>query len=83
MEHKPALQQELETYNKALPELLQSAGKFALVKGDEVAGVYDSYSDALKIGYERFGLVPFLVKRVAPTEQVAFFARDFSIACPA
>ncbi len=74
------LQKEIATFNRELPVLLGKAGKFAVIKGDELVGVYDSYEDALTIGYERFGLEPFLVKRIAPTEQVSFFTRDFNFA---
>jgi hypothetical protein len=76
------LQVELSHYQKSRPTLMSSAGKFVLIKGEEVVGVYDSYEDALKFGYEKFGLDPFLVKRIAPAEQVSFFTRDL-IACPA
>lgn len=76
------LQVELDHYQKSLPTLLASAGKFVLIKGDSTVGVYDSYEDALKFGYEKFGLEPFLVKRIAPAEQVSFFTRDLA-ACPA
>jgi hypothetical protein len=77
------LEIELQTYRQQLPNLLDKIGKYAVIKGQEVLGVYDSYEDALKFGYERFGLDPFLVKRIAPAERVAFFTRDFSQACPA
>ena len=79
----PILQKEIAAYNRELPVLLGKSGKFVLIKGESVVGVYDSYEDALSIGYERFGLEAFLVKRIAPTEQVSFFTRDFSSACPA
>ena len=65
------LQKEIETYNAKLPELLGSIGKFVLIKGTEVEGVYDTYADALKIGYERFKLEPFMVKQIAPAEQIS------------
>ena len=77
------LQKEIATYNRELPMLLGKVGKFVLIKGDVVVNVFDSYEDALSIGYDRFGLDPFLVKRIAPTEQISFFTRDFSSACPA
>lgn len=73
------LQRELATYAKKLPELLAQSGKFALVKGDELIGVYDSYQDALTAGYKQFALDPFLVKRIAPTEQIAYFTRDLPV----
>jgi hypothetical protein len=70
-----ALEKELATYNAKLDSLLKQQGKFVLIKGDEVAGTFDTYSDALKDGYERFGLDSFLVKRIMPTDQVLFISR--------
>ena len=75
------LQKEVETYNAKLPELMSSLGKFVLIKGESVEGVYDTYADALKIGYERFKLEPFLVKQIAPAEQIQFFTRELDLEC--
>lgn len=50
-----ALEKELETYSRKLPELKEHEGKFALVHGDAV-DVFASYEDAIKEGYGRFGL---------------------------
>jgi hypothetical protein len=71
-----ALEKEMQTYERELPNLLQQEGKFALIHGVEVGGVYDTYEDALKAGYEKYGLGPFLVKRIQAVEQVQFFTRD-------
>jgi hypothetical protein len=78
-----ALEKEMITYGKKLPSLIAQQGKFVLIQGDDVVGVYDSYEDALKFGYERFKLDPFLVKQIAPAERVSFFTRDIGSACPA
>jgi hypothetical protein len=75
------LQQEVETYNARLSELMGSIGKFVLIKGDVIAGIYDTYADALKIGYERFKLEPFMVKQIAPAEQIQFFTRELDVQC--
>jgi hypothetical protein len=75
------LQIEIETYNAKLSELLGSVGKFVLIKGTQVEGIYDTYADALKIGYERFKLEPFLVKQIAPGEQIHFFTRELDLEC--
>lgn len=76
-----SLQKEVETYNAKLPELVASIGKFVLIKGDSIEGIYDTYADALKIGYERFKLEPFMVKQIAPAEQVQFFTRELDLEC--
>jgi hypothetical protein len=71
-----ALDKELATYNSKLPELQVHSGKFVVIKGDAVEGVFDTYGDALKFGYDRFKLEPFLVKQISSTEQVLQFSRD-------
>ena len=73
------LDKEIETYNRLLPQLLPQQGKFVLIKGDEQAGTFDTYQDALTAGYTKYRLEPFLVKQITPAEQVAFFTRDFSL----
>jgi hypothetical protein len=76
-----ALEKERQTYQRELPNLLPSEGKYVLIHGDGVVGVYDTYNDALKIGYDRFGLQPFLVKRIQAVEQVHCFTRNIT-PCP-
>ncbi len=71
-----SLDQETQTYQRELSRLLQEEGKFALVHGEQVIGVYDTYEDALVAGYEKCGLRPFLVKRIQAVEQVQYFTRD-------
>ncbi len=66
---------EIETYERELPDLLGDDGRFALIQGEAVAGIYDTYEDALRVGYEKFGLNPFLVKQIQPAEQVQSFTR--------
>jgi hypothetical protein len=58
------LERELETYKKALPTLLDKQGKYVLIKGDAVAGVWGTYEDAIQEGYRLFKLEPFLVKQI-------------------
>lgn len=70
-----ALEQELEAYKSKLPELLPNEGKFVLVHGNEIIDVYGTYEDAIKAGYEKFQLEPFLVKQIQSVEQVQFISR--------
>ncbi len=68
---------ELETFERHHESLLRDApGKFVLIRGGELAGVWDRYEDALKAGYERYKLNPFLVKRVERQEHAETFTRD-------
>ena len=63
------LEDELATYERHRAELLGSAqGKFVLIHDGEIGGVYDSKMDAINQGYEKFGVVPFLVKQIVPVE---------------
>lgn len=73
-----ALERELETYKRKLPQLVEHEGKFALVHGDDFIDIYSSYDDALKAGYERFGLNPFLVKKISSSEEALFISRIFA-----
>jgi hypothetical protein len=70
-----ALEKELSTYKSKLPELVSSEGKFVLIHGDELVDTYTSYEDAIKEGYARFKLEPFLVKQVHAIEQILFVSR--------
>jgi hypothetical protein len=70
-----ALERELETYRRKLAELSPQEGKFALIRGDEVIEVYSTYEDAIKEGYSKFKLEPFLVKQIHTIEQVQFISR--------
>ncbi len=71
-----ALEKELETYKKKLPELKENnEGKFVLIHGDEIVDVFVSYEDAVKLGYEKFKLEPFLVKKIEAVEHVQFITR--------
>jgi hypothetical protein len=70
-----ALEKELETYRLKLPALKDEEGKFVLIQGDKVIDVFTSYEDAVKRGYEEFGLSAFLVKQIQAVEQVQFVSR--------
>lgn len=71
-----ALEKELQTYNSKLQQLkAEHEGKFVLIRGDEVVDTFSSYDDAIKAGYAKFKLEPFLVKQVRALEQVQFISR--------
>ena len=70
-----ALEKELETYKRRLSELLGDEGKYVLIHGDDIIDVYGTYEDAIKEGYSRFKLSPFLVKQIQSIEQVQFIPR--------
>ncbi len=70
-----ALEKEQETYKRRLAELTSDEGKFVLIHGDDIFGVYGTYEDALAAGYQQFNLEPFLVKQIQTVEQVQSFTR--------
>lgn len=70
-----ALERELATYTTKLPELKANAGKYVLIHGDDVVDVFGNYDDALKEGYAKFGLTPFLVKQIEAVEHAHFISR--------
>jgi hypothetical protein len=77
-----ALEKELETFEKLKAQLLSDQdGKFAVISGECLLGVYSTYDDALKIGYEKCQLKPFLVKRIVAVEPVNLFSRPLA-PCP-
>lgn len=78
-----ALELELSTYAKHLPQLLPQEGKYVLIHSSDIVGTFDSYGDAIKEGYEKFGLTPFLVKQISPAERVLYFTRDIDSLCQA
>ena len=70
-----ALEKELATYKAHLDELKADAGKYVLIQGDDVIGTFTGYDDALTAGYKKFGLDPFLVKRIEIVERTHFISR--------
>jgi hypothetical protein len=79
--HTHVLETELQTYRDKLPELKEEEGKFVLIKGKEVVGVFRAYEDAVKAGYEAFKLEPFLVKQIRAIEQVQVVTRLLNLPC--
>ena len=76
------LERELQKYEAELPALLANEGKFVLIADDEVIGIYETYGDALKVGYEKKKLDPFLVKQIKRIEPIYCFTRPVVQACP-
>jgi hypothetical protein len=64
---------ELNTYRRELGRLLSDGeeGRWVLAKGDEVVGTWDTFNDAIQVGYDRFGHTPFLVQQILAEEPVA------------
>ena len=68
------LEKELETYYKHKDSLLATdEGKYVLIYGDQLYGTYDTEDDAIHVGYDRFGNVPILVKKIERVERPITF----------
>jgi hypothetical protein len=77
---------DLAVYLRELPRLLEEghAGRYALIMGDEVISIWDTQTDVLQAGYERFDIGAFTVKKIDPRDPArvaAILAREKS-ACP-
>jgi hypothetical protein len=74
------LEHELEVYRLHLIDMLGvndlNEGKYTVIKGDEIAGVWPTREEALAEAYQRFRLGPFLVKKIERNETVLHFSRD-------
>ncbi len=67
------LAEELRTYLAQRDNLLQqSPGKFALVKGSRIVGLYDRKEEAYNEGYEQFHRAAFLVKQVQEQDKTFY-----------
>ena len=63
------LKQEIETYRQHLSEWSDKEGQFVLIHHTEICGFFEDYVKALTAGYGRFGIVPFLVKKIMQQQQ--------------
>src|SRR5262249_61403285 len=63
-------EREIATYLRELPRLLDEgyAGKHALIKGDEILSIWDTDSEAVQAGRERFGLDPIFIMTIDPRD---------------
>ena len=66
------LTEEISTYRARLAELLDHEGEFVLIKGRDIIGFFPERRLAQREAYRRFGIVPFLVKLIEPTEAVFY-----------
>ena len=63
------LEEELKTYEENKQDLIRVNGKYVLIKGKTIVDTFESEKDAVRIGIEKFGNVPFLVKKIEEIEQ--------------
>lgn len=60
------LEREIRTYLRELPRLVDegNAGRVALVRGDEVLSIWDTFADAYQAGRMQFGMEVFLAHAI-------------------
>ena len=67
------LEQETRTWLANKERLLQeAAGKFVVIKGDRIFGIFDRDDDAFTQAYQQLGRGPFLVRRIERGEKVYY-----------
>jgi hypothetical protein len=66
------LAREWQTYKREMPRLLAEGqeGRFVLIKGDEVIGIWDTWQEAARTGRARFGMVPIMVHEIQAHERI-------------
>jgi hypothetical protein len=71
-------QRDLETYRRVLPRLLQEghAGKYAIIKDDQIVSIWDTVGEALQAAGERFGLEPVATYQINPLDVERFALVD-------
>ena len=74
-------EKELETYRREFPKLLPQEGRFVAIRDQQLVGPLATYEDAVQAAYERFGLQPFLVKRIEDVETVHLLPSRLSAPC--
>ncbi len=75
------LEREIATYHRKLPELLADQGKFVIIHGEDIIGIFDGMEDALRAGYERFLHEPFLMRQIREEERILYTSRNLR-PCP-
>ncbi len=68
---------ERNVYAQLKADLLAHAeNKYVVIVGDEIEGPFETFEEALRSGYRRFGLGPLYVKQITTTEPVAEISRE-------
>lgn len=68
------LSTEIETYQAHKSKLLENNfGRYVLIKGESIVGIFDTEGEAIQQGYNEFGEVAYLVKKIARSDQKMYF----------
>ena len=67
------LAQEMETYYTHKAALLAEAeGKFVLIKGEQIIGIYETNEEAYAEGVQRFRMTDFLARKIHEGEHMIY-----------
>jgi hypothetical protein len=69
---------ESAVYDAHLIDLLDSQGKYVLIYGEEITGPFETFDEALDVGYDKYGLELFMVKQIHKAEPIHYFSRDLA-----
>jgi len=56
--------------------LASTEGKYVLIKGGKILGIFDAEMDVVRQGYQQLGLIPFLGKQIVQIGAPIMFHRD-------
>jgi hypothetical protein len=79
------LDKEYQAYKNIKDSLISQghAGKFVVIKGDQIFDIFLTYEDALRQGLKEYGNIPFLIKEISTVEKVNFFFHGVDLSCQA
>jgi len=66
------LEKEYLLFKSSLPAWADRIGEHVLIKGDEVVGFFPTREEAVKAGFDRFGLVSFFVSQVVSKVRIYY-----------
>ena len=71
-------EKEIAAYRRELPRLLEEgeAGRYALVRGDQLVSIWDTQGDAIQAGCDKFGLEFFYIKKIDTRDPERFAMLD-------
>jgi len=75
---------ESNTYRREVGRLLSEGheGRWVLIKGEQIIGIWDTFSDASSEGTCRYLREPFMVQRVQTWQRILNLPYRFRLSCP-
>ena len=75
------LEIEAKYFDQKVNDLVKTdLGKFVLIKEENIYGTFETMTDALQSGYEKFKAQPFFVRQILPAQQPMNFANNYLFA---